>query len=118
MPDPDPQPAKPRSVSVARWLLLLTPSMPLLVSPSIADAWSRAHHIQGEATVGPALVTALFSFPAFIVLSFVLGFRLEKWTGGNRKSWLRPIGCGFLILILNFLIAFAGCRAIESMSRQ
>ncbi len=109
MPEPELKPPQPRPISAARWLLMLVPSVPMLISPLIADAW--AHRIQeppGEA-VGAALVMLLITGTISAVLSFCLGFALVKWRRGDLRDWFRPLCYGLIILIGNGLIAFAGC---------
>ena len=115
MPDPDPQPPQPRSTSPARWLLMLTPSVLTIASPLIAQAWSQANRKPGEDTLGILILSELLSVVAAIVLCFILGVFLEKWHHGNVRSWPRAIGCGFLILIVNGIISFAGCAVITSV---
>ncbi len=109
MPDPEPQPPQPRPVSAARWLLLLTPSVLTITAPLVADASSRALHMQGEKSLGAAIGIMLLILALATVLCFVLGFLLEKWRGGDLRDWSRPIGYGFLILIVNGIISSAGC---------
>ena len=112
MPEPDPQPTQPRPVSAARWLLMLTPSVLAIAAPLIADASSRALHIQGEGSLGAAIGIMLLILAIATVLCFILGFLLGKWRGGNLRDWSRPIGFGVLILIVNGFISFGGCAVI------
>ena len=109
MPEPDPQPPHPRPISAARWLLLLTPSVLTITAPLVADASSRALHMQVEKSLGAAIGISLLILALATVLCFVLGFLLEKWRGGDLRDWSRPIGYGFLILIVNGVISSAGC---------
>jgi len=116
MPEPEPQPPHPRPISAWRWLLMLLPSVPMLVSPLIADAWSRRIQEPPREAAGAALVMLLFTGTISATLSFCLGFALEKWRGGNLWDWLRPLCYGVLILIVNAFISFAGCAVTERLS--
>jgi len=116
MPDPDPQPPQPRSISPTRWLLMLTPSTLVIAAPLIAQAWSQANLKLGEDTLGILIVSAALGVVTAIVLCFILGVFLEKWHHGNVRSWPRAIGCGFLILIVNGITSVAGCAVITNVS--
>ncbi|MEO6788755.1 MAG: hypothetical protein ABI318_21750 [Chthoniobacteraceae bacterium] len=106
MPEPDPQPPKPRAVSPARWLLMLLPSVLVLSVPIIADTLNRFHLADSEGFFGPMLTTYL---AVVVMLCFGLGFRLDKWRHEKIESVARAVSYGFLILFVNLLIAFAGC---------
>jgi hypothetical protein len=109
MHDPEPRPSHPRPVSSVRWLLLLTPSTIAVTVPLMGDAWARAHQMQGQMGVGAAIGFMLSALAVAIALSFVLGFLLAKWRWGNVPGRVRAITYGFLILLVNGFIAFAGC---------
>ena len=118
MPDPDPQPPKPRAVSPARWLLMLLPSVPIFLAPFVADAVMRFRtHRNGEDAIGMAILMLLFAFIISTVLSFILGFRLEKWRRGTTRSKSEAILASVLVLFTNCLIAFAGCAVGASLSK-
>jgi hypothetical protein len=115
MPDPEPQPTQPRAISTARWLLMLTLSVIAIAAPLIADVWLSAHLLPTDDPVGTLLWMLIFTLliPVFAIgLSFGLGYRLDKWRGDSPQHSLRPIGYGFAILIVNCIIAFAGCIVI------
>lgn len=115
MPDPDPQspqPPQPRPVSPERWLLLLTPSALAIAAPPVADACARAF-ARGERGLGMAIGLMVLILAIATALCFVLGFLLQKWRGGNLRHWLRPLGYGCLILIVNGFIAAAGCAMMD-----
>ncbi|MCX6980143.1 MAG: hypothetical protein NTV08_05240 [Verrucomicrobia bacterium] len=119
MPEPDPQPPHPRPISATRWLLMLLPSVPMLVSPLIANADARSRGLPvGEAQIANAIATFFMNFWASAALSIILGFLLEKWRHGTIEKLGRPISYGVQILIINFVIAFAGCTvgAIGTMA--
>ena len=109
MPDPDPQPPKPRAVSPARWLLMLLPSVLMIGAPVIG--WvSDVFHIYQRVgfDTNPELLCLALAVP----LCFFLGCRLEKWRYGERWNGFNAFGYGFLILIVNGFISFAGCTII------
>jgi len=106
MPDPDPQPPKPRAVSPARWLLMLLPSLVMLVTIQFSDEWLGSNH--GHDTSDKffwAVVTAA-------VLSMLLGFALHNWRCPGIKDGGRALGDGYLVFIVNAILALAGCSAI------
>ena len=110
MPDPDPQPPKPRAVSPARWLLMLLPSVPILLSPWIGDALNTDHDPKhSDAIIGATIKVCLVWLCVSTALSFVLGLRLEKWRRGAIDYFPRAVFYALLILLTNCLIAFAGC---------
>ena len=119
MPDPDPQPPQPRAVSPARWLLMLLPSVPMLLTPSQietigcdgSDGLSRAQMTY----LALRLVLGLASAAA---LSFAIGLKLEKWEHGFVESKLRAVGFGIAIFFANCLIASLGCTAFPITARQ
>ncbi len=116
MPDPDPQPPKLRGMSLVRWLLILSPSLPMLLTPFIADAWSRAQNLHGESTLGPALGTLLITFAISAVLSIVFGVQMEKWNRGSVQSLPRVIVYVLNILFTACFIAGAGCAVVSKFS--
>ena len=110
MPDPDPQPPKPRAVSPARWLLLLLPSVPMLIAPLIEDAQVHLRNqVDSEDRIGTVIVVFLLALSVSAVLSVIMGLLLEKWRYGAIKDNSRAIFCGFLILLVNCFISFTGC---------
>ena len=119
MSEPDPQPPQPRPVSIWRWLLMLAPSVPMLLSPLIAEA--RPHlppGIASEEWIGLLGGTFLTCFLVSAVFSIILGLLLEKWRHGTIGKISRAISYGVQILAINFVIAFAGCTvgAIGTMA--
>ena len=92
---------------------MLLPSVLAIAGPLIADAAARVFHLQSENILGPAIGIMLLILAIATVLCFVLGFLLEKWRGGNLQHWLRPLGYGCLILIVNGIIAAAGCAVMD-----
>ena len=117
MPEPDPQP-KPRAVSPARKLLMLLPSVPMLLAVPIADAWSRAHNVQGESAIGPALGALFITFAVSAVLSIALGVRLEKWNRGSIQSLPRVTMYALNILFTASFVAWAGCAVVSKFSTK
>jgi len=115
---PDPQPPKPRGMSTARWLLLLTASLPMLFAPQIATAWSRAHDLHGERTFGPMLGTLLLTFAITAVLSIVLGVQMEKWKRGSVERLPRVVVYSLNILFTACFIAGAGCAVVSKFSTE
>ena len=109
MPDPDPQPPKPRAVSPARWLLMLLPSVLAIGAPFIAWGADVAHI---HRRVGFDVTVEMLCLYLALPLSFFLGYRLEKWWHGEKWDGLRVFGYGFMILIVNGFISFAGCTII------
>ena len=110
MPDPDPHPPQPRPVSAARWLLMLVPSVPIIISPFLADAWGRSHDLKlSDDLIGTAIGMLLSTLCAALVFSLVISFLLEKWRHGTVESFSRAIYYGLLIFSANLFIAFAGC---------
>ena len=105
-------------MSAARWLLLLLPSVPMLLAPSIADAWSRAHNIQGERTMGPALGALLITFAISAVFSIILGVQMEKWKRGSVRSLPRVIVYALNILFTACFVAWAGCALVRKLSAE
>src|SRR6185436_11379175 len=118
MPEPHPRPPQPRGMSIGRGLLLLLPSVPLLLAPFIAAAWSRAHDVQGEATIGPMLVASLIAFATTVVLSIFLGVRLEIWNRGAVQSLPRVIVYVLNILFTACFVALGGCHLLARLSRS
>ncbi len=113
---PDPQPQKKRGMSTARWLLLLTPSVPMLIAPPIATAWSHAQDLHGESTLGPALGTLLITFAISAVLSVVLGVQMEKWNRGPIQSFPRVVMYALNILFTACFVAGAECAVVSKFS--
>ena len=109
VPEPDPQPPQPCPVSAARWLLMLTPSVLAIAAPFIGELGGYAVNMRGEQALGATIGFILLMLALATVLCFVLGFLLVKWRGGSLRDRSRPIGYGVLILIMNGIIAFAGC---------
>ena len=108
MPDPDPQPSKPRAIFPIRWLLLLSPSALLIVPIVVATAFARRDIEYPNAMserVGEIVSMAILI--AAPVLCFALGFLLEKWLRGKIASVLWALNYGFMILFANALIVFA-----------
>ena len=91
MPDPEPQPPKPRAIFPFRWLLLLLPTvlanfaLPILLGT-------------GKVVVFSVVLAAA------AMLCFALGFLLERWLRGEIKSVVWAINYGFMILIVNFAL--------------
>ena len=84
---------------------MLLPSVPMLVSPLIANADARSRGLPiGEAQIANAIATFLMSFWASAALSIILGFLLEKWRHGTIEKLGRAISYGVQILIINFVI--------------
>ena len=108
MPDPEPQPPQPLPVSPARWLSLLTPAL-LTISAPFVGMFARRHLYESH---GVDVTPELLCLTVALLLCYFLGFRLEKWRGGDLRDWSRPIGFGVLILIVNGIIAYAGCATI------
>ena len=100
MPDPDPQPPKPRAVSPARWLLMLLPSVIVLIPPYITCHTGHSHILKFKGVDYTDEITLAVS----ILACFFLGFRFEKWRFENNENRLRAIGRGFLILVINYFI--------------
>jgi hypothetical protein len=115
MPKPDPQPPQPRAISPARWLLMLLPSVPILLTPSqIETVGSRGpSEAQISHLIGRGLITLAFA----AALSCALGFLLEKWRHGSVENRFRAVGYGIAIFIVNCIVAFAGCTAFPLPSR-
>ena len=119
MPKPDLGPPPQRGMSFGRWLLLLLPSVPMLVSPLIANAAACLCGLGiGEAQISNALEKFIVSFAVSAVLSVIMGLLLEKWRHGAIEKHSRALSYGFQILVTNFFIAFAGCTvgAIGTMA--
>ncbi|MEI7820280.1 MAG: hypothetical protein WCK55_05120 [Verrucomicrobiota bacterium] len=118
MPDPDPQTPQTRSISTARWLLMLVPSVPIILAPMLADARARSHHYaSGEEEIGNELGMLLWTLCASVVLSFIMGLLLEKWRHGAIMNFSRATGYALTIFITNCVIAFAGCCIPAMISR-
>ena len=116
MPDPDPQPPKPRAVSPARWLLMLLPSVPMILAPQIAKAWTGSHDPKATGhMLEKVLGIFVLHFAIATTLSLGMGLLLEKWRYGAIKNVSRGIGSGFTILFTNCFIAFAGCNVIPRL---
>ena len=116
MPDPDPQPPKPRAVSPARWLLMLLPSVPMLLTPSQIETVGMDGPWEAEMTyLALRLALGLASAAA---LSFAIGLKLEKWEHGFVENKFRAVGFGIAILFANCLIASLGCTAFPITARQ
>ena len=110
MPDPDPQPPKPRAVSPARWLLMLLPSVPMLLDPAIASAQIRSHgYTISDDIIGLEIGTLFWTFCISAALSLVMGLLMEKWRHGAIDYFARAVFYALSILLTNCLIAFAGC---------
>jgi len=116
MPEPDRQPPQPRPISTARWLLLLTPSLPMLVAPLIAQAWVRANHERSETAMSRLFWVFLVAFPISAVLSIILGVQKEKWQHGRIESRARAFANGQGILFTACFIAYGGCAVAERVS--
>ena len=106
MPDPDPQPPKPRAVSPARWLLLLLPSVVAISTPLIGNAADYFHIANSGDFFVPLLILNL---TVAMMLCFGLGFRLEKWRQGEIKSVVWALNYGFMILFGNFAVTCFLC---------
>lgn len=91
---------------------MLTPSVLAIAAPLIGELGGYALNKRGEQALGATIGFILLMLALATVLCFVLGFLLEKWRGGNLRHWPRAIGSGFLILIVNGIISFAGCATI------
>ena len=109
MPDPDPHPPKPRAVSPARWLLLLSPSALLIGLPLVAGLYDH-RSVTGWRNVFATL--AFINLLVSPILCFVLGFCLEYWLRGRINSIVWAINYGFIIFSVNGVICFAGCNAV------
>ncbi len=110
MPDPDPHPPQPRPVSAARWLLMLVPSVPMIVSPFIQDAQIRLRgQTDSEDRIGTSIVVFFLTLCASAVLSLIMGFLLEKWRHSVIESFSRAILYGLLIFFTDCFVAFTGC---------
>ena len=59
MPEPEPQPPPPRPISPARWLLLLLPSVPMILTPEIMDAQVRYGYKVSDETFQAEMDTLL-----------------------------------------------------------
>ena len=103
MPDPDPQPPKPRAVFPIRWLLLLLPTVFVYSSPMI---FLRLEF--GSMDIGSILC---FILATAVMLCFALGFLLEKWLRGEINSIVWALNYGFMILLGNGVVLFAVCAA-------
>jgi hypothetical protein len=112
MPEPDPQPPQPRSVSPARWLSLLTPSAFTIAVPLIFEAFAKLH---GSLRPAYPFGLLLLNLTAGFALSFVFGFFLEKWRWGGIENDFRALGYGFLILIVNTFTSYAGCTSFTDV---
>lgn len=110
MPEPDPQPPQPRPIHPARWLLMLVPSV-LTIGAPFVGMFARQHIYESH---GVDFTPEFLSLAVALLLSFFLGFLLEKWRGGNLRDWSRPIGFGLLILIVNGFISFGGCALVTT----
>jgi hypothetical protein len=112
MPGPDPQPPQPHPISAARWLLMLVPSALVIILPALL---SVIGNLLGSDVLMPAIaMVAIIGVALGVVLCFEYGDRLEKWLHGEIRNRSRALGYGFLILIVNAIIAFAGCAALAA----
>ncbi len=112
MPDLDSQPPQPRAVAIWRWLLLLTPSVIGLAYPLF---YQITQMMKADIpAVGNWLDVMGLSWALAAVLGFVLGYLLEKWRWGENTNLDRVLSNGFLIIVVNVVINFAGCAAIAS----
>jgi hypothetical protein len=109
VPDPDPQPLQPRPLPFWKWMLLLLPSVIATAYP-LVDQIIRTLNIHIRIDGNP-LDVLLPGLALAMLLSFVLGFLLEKWRWGTVPNGFRAFGFGCLILIVNTFISFAGCTA-------
>lgn len=114
MPEPDPQPPQPRAVSPARWLLMLLPSVPMILTSEVVDAQVRYGYKVSDETFEAEMQTLLLTFCISAVLSLVMGLLLEKWRHGAIQSFSRILGNAGSILFTNCFVAFGGC-AVKSM---
>ena len=91
---------------------MLLPSALAIATPFICEIGPSALNMRGEKALGATIGFMLLTLAVATALCFVLGFLLGKWRGGSLRDWARPIGYGFLTLIVNGIIAFAGCATI------
>ena len=63
--------------------------------------------------MGLAMVTGVVTS---LVLCFQFGVLLETWLHGKIKNGYRAFGFGFLILIMNTFISFAGCGVLMAFT--
>jgi hypothetical protein len=106
MSDPVPQPPQPHPISAAQWLSLLSPSAFTIAVPLVLSTLrTLTRSLWMDEPVGLLLLNLFVG----IVLCFVFGVRLEKWRRGSVQNDFRALGYGFLILVVNTFISFAGC---------
>ena len=113
MAEPDLKPPQPRPISAMRWLLMLVPSVPILLTPSQIDtvggrgpSEAQISHLIGRGFIALAFAAAL---------SCALGFLLEKWRRGSVENRFRAVGYGIAIFIVNCFVGFAGCNVIARL---
>ena len=104
MPDPDPQPPKPRRISPLRGLLVFSPTA-LVFGEPIATAFI-AHMFGKIADVLFLLGNLEMMLLVAIPLSFYTGFLLEKWDRPGNVQVFRVFVNGFLILLGNAVVVF------------
>ena len=104
MPAPDPQPPKPRRISVSRGLLVFSPTS-LVFGEPIAAAFIA--HMFGKNADGLFLLGNLeMMVLVAIPLSFYTGFLLEKWDRSGDVQVSRVFVNGILILLGNAVLVF------------
>ena len=91
---------------------MLVPSVLAIATPLIGEIGASSLNMRGEKALGATIGFMLLTLAVATALCFVFGFLLVKWRGGSLRDWARPIGYGFLILIVNGFIAFTGCATI------
>ena len=64
---------------------------------------------------GDSLSVLVLGLALATMLSFVLGCHLEKLRWGTVRNGFRAFRFGFLILIVNTFVAFAGCTAFTGV---
>ena len=115
MPEPNPQSPQQYAVSIARWLLLLLPSVPMIFAPVIADAEVRSHgYVTSDDKIGAAIGSLVLTFCISTILSLVMGLLFEKWRHGTIGNFPRILGHAILILFANCFISFAGCAVFST----
>ena len=105
-------------MSIRRWLLLLLPSAPIFFAGPIAAAWSWAHDVRGEATIGPILGSLLITFGIAVVPSAVLGAQMEKWKRGAVESIPRIIVYTLNILFTACFVGWGGFALVYAFVRK
>ena len=113
MPEPEPQPPQPHAIPAWRWLLLLL--LPSLIAMAYPAYYQITRMLKADLPLAKSPLDVMGpSWALAAVLSFVLGFLMEKWRWGAVTELDRPLGNGFAILFVNVFITFAGCAAIAS----